>query len=47
MVSHEYKRTDADHCVYFRKFTDGNFIILLLYVDDMLIAGNDSKLIGE
>ena len=47
MVSHEYKRTDADHCVYFRKFTDGNFIILLLYVDDMLIAGNDSKLIGK
>ena len=47
MVSHEYKRTDADHCVYFRKFTDGNFIILLLYVDDMLIARNDSKLIGK
>ena len=47
MVSHEYKRTDADHCVYFKKFTDGNFIILLLYVDDMLIAGNDSKLIGK
>ena len=47
MVSHEYKRTDANHCVYFRKFTDGNFIILLLYVDDMLIAGNDSKLIGK
>ena len=47
MVSHEYKRTDADHCVYFRKFTDSNFIILLLYVDDMLIAGNDSKLIGK
>ena len=47
MVSHEYKRTDADHCVYFRKFTDCNFIILLLYVDDMLIAGNDSKLIGK
>ena len=47
MVSHEYKRTDAYHCVYFRKFTDGNFIILLLYVDDMLIAGNDSKLIGK
>ena len=47
MVSHEYKRTDADHCVYFMKFTDGNFIILLLDVDDMLIAGNDSKLIGK
>ena len=47
MVSHEYKRTDTNHCVYFRKFTDGNFIILLLYVDDMSITGNDSKLIGK
>ena len=35
-----------DHsCVYFRKFPDGNFIILLLYVDDMLII--ISRLKGE
>lgn len=43
MVSHGYKRTEADHCVYFRRFSDGNFIVLLLYVDDMLILGQDAK----
>ena len=39
MVDHEYTRTVADQCVYFQWFSDGNFIILLLYVDDMLIIG--------
>ena len=36
---HEIKfvRTEADHCCYFKRFGDG-YIILLLYVDDMLIA---------
>ena len=47
MVDHGYKRTVADHCVYFRKFSDGNFIILLLYVDDMLIVGQDVKQISK
>ncbi|CAL5395059.1 unnamed protein product [Camellia sinensis] len=45
MVGHEYKRTAADQCVYVRKFPDGNFIILLLYVDDMLIVGQDATAI--
>ncbi|GKV17327.1 hypothetical protein SLEP1_g27844 [Rubroshorea leprosula] len=41
MMSHGYQRTNADPCVYIRLFPDGNFIILLLYVDDMLILGQD------
>ena len=47
MVDHCYNRTEANHCVYFRKFHDGNFIILLLYVDDMLIIGQDVKIISR
>ena len=39
MVGHGYTRIDADHCVYVRQFPNGKFIILLLYVDDMLIVG--------
>ena len=31
-------RCEADHCCYV-KFFDNSYIILLLYVDDMLIAG--------
>jgi hypothetical protein len=47
MVGHGYKKTVADHCVYFRKFDEGNFIILLLSVDDMLIVGQDAKMISN
>ena len=41
MVGHGYTKTNADHCVYVRKFPNGKFVILLLYVDDMLIVGQD------
>ncbi|CAL5429326.1 unnamed protein product [Camellia sinensis] len=47
MVDHEYTRTVADQCVYFCRFSSGNFIILLLYVDDMLIIGHDITLINK
>ena len=32
-----FKRCEVDHC-YYVKFFDNSYIILLLYVDDMLIA---------
>ena len=47
MVNHGYKRTAADQCVYVQKFPDGNFVILLLYVDDMLIVGQNGALISK
>ena len=40
MSSHGFTRCQADHCCYFKKI-DNNFIILLLYVDDMLVAGSN------
>ena len=33
-----YKKTTSDHCVFVQKFSNDDFIILLLYVDDMLIV---------
>jgi len=33
-----YKRSSSDHCVYIKRFSGDDFIILLLYVDDMLIG---------
>ena len=33
-----FKRCEADHCCYVKSF-DNSYIILLLYVDDMLIVG--------
>ena len=47
MVEHGYDRTASDHCVFVNKFSDGEFIILLLYVDDMLIVGCDTSKIDK
>eukprot|EP00253_Pinus_taeda_P020671 PITA_20671 len=44
MLSQKYVRSEYDHCVYFKQLNNGMFIILVLYVDDMLLA---SKIIEE
>ncbi|RVW67125.1 Retrovirus-related Pol polyprotein from transposon TNT 1-94 [Vitis vinifera] len=41
-----FKRCEADHCCYVKSF-DNSYIILLLYVDDMLIAGSDIEKINN
>ncbi|KAG8485971.1 hypothetical protein CXB51_019324 [Gossypium anomalum] len=41
MTSHDFKRSSFDSCVYSMKNSDGSFVYLLLYVDDMLIATKD------
>ena len=47
MVEYRYDRTTFDHCVFVKKFSDEEFIILLLYVDDMLIVGRDAGKIDK
>jgi ATP-binding cassette subfamily B (MDR/TAP) protein 1 len=47
MMGQGYKRTEADQCVYIQKFPDGGFVILLLYVDDMLIVGQNKAMISK
>ena len=47
MMSREYKRTFADPCVYVRRFPDDKFIILLLYVNDILIVGQNANMIQK
>ncbi|GJZ46052.1 putative RNA-directed DNA polymerase [Tanacetum coccineum] len=42
-----YRKTSSDHCVFFQKFGDDDFIILLLYVDDMLIVGKNIGRIAQ
>ncbi|GKA25382.1 retrovirus-related pol polyprotein from transposon TNT 1-94 [Tanacetum coccineum] len=43
----EYNRLHADPCAYFKRFGDNDFIILLLYVDDMLVAGPNKDRINK
>ena len=38
MHEHGYNRCHSDHCVYFKRLDDESYIILCLYVDDMLVA---------
>ena len=40
------KRCETDHCCYV-KFFGNSYIILLLYVDDMLIAGSSIEKINN
>ena len=47
MMNHGYNITTYDHCVFTRMFIDDDFIILLLYVDDMLIIVRDSSKIDR
>ena len=47
MMSHGYNITTSDHYVITIKFFHDDFIILLLYVDDMLIIGHDSSKIDR
>lgn len=41
MTTHDFNRNIYDNCVYFKKYGDGSFVCLFLYVDDMLLATKD------
>eukprot|EP00253_Pinus_taeda_P011935 PITA_11935 len=46
MKQPEAFRSKADHCVYFKLIGD-RVIYLVLYVDDMLLVGNDKEIIQD
>lgn len=47
MYDQDYKRMTSNHCVYVKKFSNDDIIILLLYVDDMLIVRNNISKIDK
>ena len=44
MMSHRFKIKECDKCVYVKEVEHG-YVIVWLYVDDMLIVGSDDKMI--
>ncbi|GKB52526.1 retrovirus-related pol polyprotein from transposon TNT 1-94, partial [Tanacetum coccineum] len=46
MLSNGFKRSSYDSCVYYRSYAPCEYIYLLLYVDDMLIACKSKVEIG-
>jgi hypothetical protein len=47
MLSNGFKHRSYDNCVYYRSYAPGEYIYLLLYVDDMLIACKSKAEIGS
>ncbi|MCO5577029.1 hypothetical protein L7F22_030851 [Adiantum nelumboides] len=43
MLNHGFKCSHADYCLYTEKAPNGSLIVLVLYVDDMLIAGKHKE----
>ena len=39
-----YERCHSDHCVYLKRLDNGIYIILLLYVDNILVAGSNMQI---
>ena len=47
MLEHGFHKTQTDHCVFVKRYNEGDFLILLLYVDDKLVVGQDTKKIAS
>ena len=43
MIEQGYDRCHSDYCVYFKRLDNGRYIILLLYVDEMLVVGSNMQ----
>jgi Reverse transcriptase (RNA-dependent DNA polymerase) len=43
MCDNKFEKTNFDSCVFMKKNSNGDFIILLLYVDDILVFESDLK----
>jgi hypothetical protein len=43
MTEQGYSRCHFDRCVYFKRIENGSYIILLLYVDDMIVVGSNMQ----
>nr|GEV83383.1 retrovirus-related Pol polyprotein from transposon TNT 1-94 [Tanacetum cinerariifolium] len=47
MLSNGFKRSSYDNCVYYKSYAPGEYIYLLLYVDDILTACKSKAEIGS
>jgi Reverse transcriptase (RNA-dependent DNA polymerase) len=43
MCDNKFEKFNSDICVFVKMYSSGDFIILLIYVDDMLIVGSALK----
>jgi ATP-binding cassette subfamily B (MDR/TAP) protein 1 len=43
----EFKRSYVDHTIYFKRVQENSYVIIALYVDDLILAFNDLILLKE
>lgn len=47
LLTFGFKRSTTDNCLYFKRFDDGNWCIILIYVDDILITATDENIVNQ
>lgn len=47
MMDHDPNKTISNHYVFIKYFSRGDFIILSIYVDDILIVGHNNSIINN
>lgn len=47
MTEHGFIRCELDPCVYYKQLPNGKFVILFLFVDDMLVARTSVRIVHE
>lgn len=48
MADQNFTRCESDPCVYYKKtFENGEFVLMLLYVDDMLVIGTSMVVVSQ
>ena len=47
VLSYDFQINNSDKCVYVKQFDDSGYVILCLYVDDILIFGNNMHFIND
>jgi choline kinase len=43
IYDNNFEKTNSDSCVFVKRYSSGDLIILLIYVDDMLVVESDLK----
>ena len=43
MIEQGYDKCHSDHCVYFKRLDNIRYIISLIYVDEMIVAGSNMQ----
>ena len=43
LKNYDYSQRQADHTMFYKQFKEGKLTILIVYVDDIILTGDDKK----